>query len=350
MRPEHGAPAIPNALSHLVRFYRRAERQRGRIERYYQIAGRTVCLRFAGPALVAKLTPAFAHLETTTTASPDLVICVADAQSSGVALPALDWTPGIYYTPRGAHYLHLHEDSAGDFLGQEAFLPRFGLAVLALADATAYPPYAQAAPLRNILIWWLAQQGCYGLHTAAVGDGAGVALIIGAGGAGKSTTAIACLQAGLTYLGDDFCVLDLDPTPRIHSLYSTGKLCEDSRHWLKPDTSTTSGLRDAGKMIYQWYPQFAAQLPATMPIRALLLPSVSGAVATNIRPVPPAAAFTALATTTLRVTSLPTRSCQQLLRAIRQLVQTIPCYQLALGSATSQIPTTILHVLEQSKR
>ena len=54
-----------------------------------------------------------------------------------------------------------------------------------------------------------------------------VDLITGSGGAGKSTTALLCLQAGLAYLGDDYVVIALDPVPTAYSLYCTAKLNDD---------------------------------------------------------------------------------------------------------------------------
>ena len=35
------------------------------------------------------------------------------------------------------------------------------------------------------------------------------ALIVGRGGAGKSTTVLACAQAGAEFLGDDLCLVEM---------------------------------------------------------------------------------------------------------------------------------------------
>lgn len=336
---------LPRAYANLLRFYRHSEQKLGRVEQFYTIADYTVCLRFAGEALVPKLTSAFAHLATMPTDAPDLVVCLADQQSSGVAMPTLPWRPGMYSTEQARLYFYLHEQGHW----QESLMPRFRLALLAIADSALYPPYAQAAPLRNILVWWLAQQGLYGLHVAAVGDAEGVVLIVGSGGAGKSTTAIACLQAGFTYLGDDFCLLGFDPAPRIHSLYSSGKLGEDSRQWLNPCEAAARELSGNGKMIYQWHSQFKAQLPSSLPIRAILLPRLSGATSTTVHAASPGEAFTALTTTTLRVMSLPTKSINNLLGAISRLTRQVPCYHLALGRELTQLPGVISKILEQHR-
>ena len=62
------------------------------------------------------------------------------------------------------------------------------------------------------------------LHAAAVGTADGGVLIVGRGGVGKSTTALACLAAGMKYVADDYLVVQLDPEPRAFQLYGTAKL------------------------------------------------------------------------------------------------------------------------------
>ncbi len=53
-------------------------------------------------------------------------------------------------------------------------------------------------------------------------------LIAGRGGAGKSTTALACLNSKLAYVSDDHCLLATQPSPCAWSLYNTGKLDAES--------------------------------------------------------------------------------------------------------------------------
>lgn len=328
-------------FSDLWQFYQQSEQKTGSVERFYTIAGYTVCLRFAGAALLPAVTNALAHLATTATPNPDLTVYLADSASSGIPAPAPTVPPGIYRWAEGGRYLCHY----GQGLWQEAFDLRLGWGILAVETAWDYPGYA--APLRNIFLWWLAHHRLYGLHTAVVGTPSGAALIVGNGGAGKSTTAIACLQADLVYLGDDFCVIKAEGTPRAYSLYSSGKLCADSRRWLAPCAATEARLDDNHKMVYQWYPHYKAQLLSSLPIHAILLPKIHGVVHTAMRPATANEAFTALVTTTLRVTSLPTLTVQRLLGAVKHLVEQTPCYHLALGTETAQSPALIAHLLQE---
>lgn len=327
------------AFSDLWQFYQQSERMSGCVERFYTVAGQTICLCFAGTALLPVVTNALAHLATTATANPDLTIYLAESASSGIPVPTPTLPPGMYRSEEGSLYFCQY----GPGMWQEAFAPRLRLGIFAIEAAPDYPGYA--TPLRNIFLWWLAQAGLYGIHTAAVGTPGGAALIVGNSGAGKSTTAIACLHAGLIYLGDDFCVVQAAARSRVYSLYSSGKLCADSRRWLAPCTATEARIDDNSKMVYQWYPLHKAQLFSSLPIHAVLLPQVHGGAHTAVRPATSSEAFTALVTTTLRVTSLPTLTVQKLLTAMKCLVAQTPCYHLALGTETAQIPAVITHLL-----
>jgi hypothetical protein len=91
-------------------------------------------------------------------------------------------------------------------------------------DAAALPAWEQTAPFRYLLHWALADQGCIVAHAAAVGGPGGAVLLVGAGGAGKSTSALACVGSGWAYLSDDYCALDTVGAPTAHALYRVGKL------------------------------------------------------------------------------------------------------------------------------
>lgn len=338
------ATSLAATFAQLQRFYTAAEAHAGRHERFYQIAGQVLCLRFAGSALALVVTRALAHLATSASATPDLTICLAESQQSGVALPAARLPDGFYHDADEQRYCSYYANGSW----QEMITMPARVGIVALDAAAHYPAYAQAAPLRNLLTWWFAAQGLYGLHAAAIGTAAGAALLVGNGGAGKSTTAVAALLQGLSYVGDDFCLLAADPTPQVHSLYCSGKLCHDSRQWLTPPASTVTGLCAEEKVIYQWYPAFAPQLAATLPVRALLLPQVGGGAASHLWPATSATAFTALVTTALRLGAWPTRFPHGLLAAAKRLVGQIPCYHLALGADCAALPPMLSDLLTRA--
>src|SRR5947208_1898035 len=70
--------------------YRRAEQATGgALVRFYAVGGQTICLRFAGPALLPHLTPALAHLEVKPADAPALTVCVWDSASTQTPMPLL---------------------------------------------------------------------------------------------------------------------------------------------------------------------------------------------------------------------------------------------------------------------
>ena len=90
-----------------------------------------------------------------------------------------------------------------------------------LHQACPLPPYERAAPLRAIFHWWFQDRGFHVLHAGAAGTDGGAVLLAGKGGAGKSTAALACLGAGLSYLGDDHCLVKQNQDPCVYSLYNS---------------------------------------------------------------------------------------------------------------------------------
>src|SRR5205807_9852223 len=101
----------------------------------------------------------------------------------------------------------------------------------------------RAVPLRPLLGWVLASPGRHLVHAGAVGsEGQGV-LLAGSGGAGKSTTAVACVEAGMSYVGDDYVLLSTGEPPAAHAIYGTAKLDRRSLATL-PDLASGADFRD----------------------------------------------------------------------------------------------------------
>jgi hypothetical protein len=112
------------------------------------------------------------------------------------------------------------------------FQPERAAAVLWTRHLDALPPWEPTSPLRSAARWWATLQGGAMVHAGAVGDGERCVLLVGAGGAGKSTSTLACLDSGLQVLGDDYCLLQAPgaatAAPRIHGMYRYAKLDERS--------------------------------------------------------------------------------------------------------------------------
>jgi hypothetical protein len=128
--------------------------------------------------------------------------------------------------------------------------PRLDLVVspaaLSAGDVLAQPGHVAIAA-------WLAHRGSWLMHAAGVAlDGRGV-LLIGDGGRGKTTTALAAAQRGFSYLGDDLCIVSPDASGRgqhvMHGLYATAKLNPDTRDRLGITAWHQLGTTPKGKAV-----------------------------------------------------------------------------------------------------
>src|SRR6476469_4604148 len=72
----------------------------GVIDRFYLVAGRQLRLRFAGPALLASLTRALGHLETSAGPDPAGSILIWDGRSTARAIPPAPF-PAQFEITRG---------------------------------------------------------------------------------------------------------------------------------------------------------------------------------------------------------------------------------------------------------
>ena len=225
----------------------RAARAAGTVaNRFYTIGADTICLRFAGQALIPQLTPAIAHLEAAPVAAPALTVCLWDSASTGARLPLLvaslvdllrcnPWEQlDIRRAIKGFHGGRIQTNYEPGSRVLSALDTRRNLALYWAHDAAELPYYEKGSPLKGVLSCWTGSRDCQYVHAGAVGNAAGGVLLAGRGGSGKSTTALACISAGLLYASDDYCLVAADPAPYAYSLYNTAKL---------GGTKTSAGFR-----------------------------------------------------------------------------------------------------------
>jgi hypothetical protein len=202
----------------------------------------------------------------------------------------------------------------------------------------------RSSPLRPLLTHWLGRRGCYLAHGAAVGNSQGAVLILGHGGAGKSTSALVCLEAGLEYIADDHCLVEAEHEPAVNSLFSTGKLAEQQlQHFpVLSASAETEGRPDEEKVVL--YLSRLASLPINrrLPLRAILLAHITGRRETTLQKVSPALAFRAIAPSCALHFPL---ARTDVLSCFGKLVKRIPSYRLELGTNYSSTPTAIRSLL-----
>ena len=322
----------------------RAERAvENSIVRSYNIGGHKVRLRFAGTPLEPVLTPALGHLAGEPDANPALTVCLFDSASTGIEPPPPQWSEGDYIA-RG------EVQGYGDARFQIGYNVGTGvlslldmhrnLAVYWVRDARQIPYWETGAPLRTLLHWWMRGHGRQLAHAAAVGTEGGAALLVGKGGSGKSTTALACLAAGMRYLGDDYVLLDTATTSTVYSLYSTAKLDPAQMRCfpeLLPAVVNADRLATEKALAFL-HPHFPDRVARSLPVSAVLLPRITGGADTRFTTASPATALMALAPSTIFQLA---GAGQEEFRTLSAFVRQVPCFALELGTDLSQIPGAV---------
>lgn len=318
-------------------------------ERYYDIGGYVVRLRFAGSALVSGITPALEHLSTPPGLTPDLTICLCDSASTGVDIPPPQW-PADVYVARGDIHGYSNDHIQVSFHVGPNILNTLdteqNLAFYWIKDAYQLPYYESGSPLRVILHWWMHNHGRQYVHAGAVGTPNGGVLLVGKGGSGKSTTALTCLDSPLVYASDDYCLLANEAAPYIYSLYNSAKLEADNMHrlpHLMPFVSNANRLHQEKALLFL-YKHFPEKIVTGFPVKAILLPRVTGSPDTTLTPASPIAALRALAPST--IFQLPGAG-QSTFQTLSQFIKQVPRYYLELGTEVRQIPNVIADLLSQ---
>jgi hypothetical protein len=206
--------------------------------------------------------------------------------------------------------------------------------------------YDRGKPLHFPLLLWHSDQGAEVIHAALVSKNGQGVLFVGKGGVGKSTAALACLEGGFDYLGDDYIGLEAsgDGSFQGHSIYSATWLMAD--HLLRFPRLVPHAIypqRPDLEKTLAFLPQaFPRQLSCRAPIRALVLPRVTGNSSALLRPASKGEALFALAPSSIL---LRPSSGAATLDKLACLAKHVPSYWLELGSDLSGVPDRIEELL-----
>jgi hypothetical protein len=315
-----------------------AARGEARLERRIAVAGGALTLRSSNAALLNQLSSAFAHLPEPSSDAHSLVLDVWDSADSPASRPPLPAADG---QPRGAVYYH--EEGSIRVAAQpglqlmSAFDAAKGRAWFWTESAATLPFWEAAAPFRQIFHWWLAERGIELLHGAAVGIPTGGVLLVGRGGSGKSTSALACLDSNLLYAADDYVAVEPGETPLVHSLYSSGKLEPGHASRLPHLSEPALSGGDDEKVVFYVHDHYPERTCAGFPLRAVLAPRITGGEA-RLVPLSAAVALRALAPSTL-LQLHPARA--EAFAAMAGLLRAVPAFTLEVGPDIPQIPAAI---------
>jgi hypothetical protein len=327
------------------------------IEHRYRIGGKAVLMRFAGAAMAERFSPAIGHLSDESpadpkNAEPDLTVHFFDDRSTGARMPPAPWPPeahgqrGVIQGYNDDRFFTTYEIGI-DIL--QMFDAKRNAGIYWVRDYEWIPYWENSFPMRSILHWRFRNEPLQAIHAGAVGNACGGVLIAGKSGSGKSTTTLACLTSGLLYAGDDYVLADISAEPYVHSLYSTAKLVPDNCGrfpQLKSLVSNPDKLDEQKALIYL-REHFPDSISRGLPLRAILLPRVTGLPNTKLVKAGAMDAFRAIAPTTLLHL---TRATDEAARKISALCRSLPVYWLEAGTDLPQIPQVISEFLEDAAR
>jgi hypothetical protein len=333
-------------------------------QRTFLIAGRRIQLRFGTPALEPLLIASLRHRSLPPVAadgaSPpaDLTLYLWDSVRSGWPAPPSPpaWLRGSV-TDRFPCHGEIPEGNRAGIRCSFHLWPHTlqlldgagGQGYFWIEDVERLPLHEQAAPLLRLLSWWIAGRGGALLHAAAVGTAEAGMLVAGAGGRGKSTTALLALCAGLHYAGDDYSLVAAGKSPRAHGLYGSAKLkaMDDLlRFPALRSCLVNPSPRPGDKLLLQLAGSFPGQLGDGFPLRAVVIPQVGGEGSARLDPLSPSAALAAAAPSA--IAQLP-GTAREAFRVLSDLVRRLPCFLLRTGTEPASIPPLIVAWLEENR-
>lgn len=330
------------------------------------IAGHAIRLRIAGARWAAIIRSAMGHL----LATPETAGSVEPADSSHGGKSRQEETPscitaselwidawdaaetGVPMMPPAQSELSappvlMRTSSDGSHVGEErphslVWMDRANRRIVGcIGDTRLLNLDERARPFHKLISAWLEDHSVQFVHSGLIECSGKGMLFVGNGGAGKSTSSIACLRADMRYLGDDFIGLGLESERFVgYGLYAT---CLLNVHHIKrfPDLRPLGQAPNhAGEDKFVLYLQraFPRSLQQRSYIHALLLPRVVDRESTAVRPASKMAALKAIAPTSVMYLPRPNRTAFD---RLAWLVEKTPCFWLELGRDIDSIPVAV---------
>ncbi|MFC1550425.1 serine kinase [Candidatus Neomarinimicrobiota bacterium] len=313
---------------------------------YYAIADYKIQFNFANKAVIPFQIPAFSHLQTDKFDDPDLTIHFFDSASTGVQMPPPPWTGYDYLTRGEIRGFNTDQINTSFHRGSGVLSVLNKIsnqAVWWIKDVQDLPSWESGSPLLFLLFWWMSINDRQFLHAGAVGNTTKGILLAGAGGSGKSTTALTCLNSDLKYVSDDYCLINSQGRQFIHSIYSSAKIHKKDFNKLPHITKTleNSARHPDEKPLFFLNPTFK-NIVRGFPLKYIFVPHITNQPDTSIVQTSPMHALKALAPSTIFQLS---RAGKPSFDKISKIVKQIPCYQLNLGNELSQISEVISEFL-----
>lgn len=210
-----------------------------------------------------------------------------------------------------------------------------------------FPAWDTGSPLRNFVQWRLAKDDISLLHGGTLAVAGNGALLAGEGGAGKSSTVLAGIFAGLQSVGDDYVLVDVSQQTA-RPVFDTLKQDETGLRrlgqWGHPAIPNDANWQ--GKHQFYMGDVSAAPLIAELPLKALMLPDLTFGPTTTITPIDAKTAFLALAPS-----GVSQIHCDRarLFSVAGKLARQLPAFRLKLGTEPDEIVAALRTFMEDAR-
>lgn len=314
------------------------------------VAEKRIRLRFAGDAMALQSIRALLPICEPVSGQPDAEFLIWDSASTAVAMPAPALS-NLCFTQRGDLWTFRSRRIRSAFHYWDYSLNLFDrdrrVGIFWVQDAAKLPSWTQAAPFRTLFHWFLADQGLQLIHGAAVGTGDDGILICGPGGAGKSTSALMALAAGMNFVGDDYVVLSNDGPPDspvwAHALYASAKVhFADAPLFLAKGYTLDKAQAQSADDKAVIYPPTEG-VTRSLPIRAIVTPRFGTSLETEFEWHDPDALVAAGSFPSR--TQLP-HSGQETITFFERVIHELPHGRIVLGTARERVPDALCRLLQ----
>ena len=320
-------------------------------ESFYLFGGQRVRMRIVGQDLARHLVRPFSHLrvENSDNSSSQLTIDVWDETETNIHCQAIPSnadgqtkftavsTDGRLLLQQRPGVLNCYNKGTQHIMSSVMW-------------GTQLSVYEQYKPFGRALLEWHNQQDVQIIHAALVSrDGKG-ALFVGTSGSGKSTSSLACLAGGLSFLSEDFVGLEKlgDDSFVGHSLYNSvfleidhltrfPRLAPYAKYGLPHDEKSALVLSEI----------FPERLERAVPVKVLILPRIVDAEKPAIHCASKSEAISAGEGSFLE---LPSQGLGKYgLDRLIQLAEQVPSYWLDLGRNLALIPGCVDELLNNGR-
>lgn len=321
----------------------------GRYEATIEVAGHIIRLEFAGELLRDQMMRPFVHLISPWTEPTSLTVSIWDGRRSEVNLPA-GIEPFMNHKPVTYPQAIVSQGGIGLFDPFESTFSFLDLSTsrgyFCVPDAMALRESLLAAPVRSVISWWLQTKGYIPLHAGVIGEGGVGLALCGHSGVGKSTTSLACAEAGMEIAGDDYCLVGTrEGELRAYSLFSSGKIYD--RHLSDLPAVQAVVINPARpeqeKAISYLTESPAFRMVASLSLRAIVVLVGKGGKQPQIRPISPRRALLLLAPSTLL--GFPGTG-QANMTSLRAMTESLPCFELELAANLHSNPSKLRELLQ----